>query len=306
MKVPKFNFYSAIITALVVVFIAACTAMMMSSCEPLPWSLPLLPPDDPDYVAPPEPIVLVDTCTGYAPIDTPSFVQAYAEFDTAIPATGWIMIAGSHRDTIYAGEEHLFETKMKAVISAYEPQYSHFVNTNPQASRLSIITRGTDDHTAHQLKVWFITDYAKVYMGYRKRGLYTGGACSCEELIQYAHMFGSLIGFNTRDAFDCDSIRERKVCQAIVDTCKLAQPQSRADLRFNQWDPGDSLLQAFDDAGWDQVLTNLSPGDIVYSRGKAVGRVRNEYVIDMRGYRVHDHDIAAYLDKGYQVIADLD
>lgn len=260
-------------------------------------------------ISPPLPIVNPDTCDTYVHINSPSYIQGYCELDNPI-TNYWVLYVGGsnqnapYQDSIFPGEEASIQPTLQSMLTLYLQQYEHDVYVRSDARRINVLTKGTDNQGTLNLKVWIRADGAKWFFTFNRRCFnHAGTITDTATWMQLCNEYPSMTRFNLRDC-QFDSLEEKTAMLGVLhhDLCKAGEQW--ADFRFNNFAPSDSIVQAFEDAGWQDVLTNVTGNPIVV-RGAIVGVFKSETVADTRGYCATDEQIMSLLDQGFVVIADL-
>lgn len=277
--------------------------VILSGCNELtqaiPW--PDFPEPDTTSITPPPPV----PCTTYQHISDPKFIQGFIEIDEPI-SNYWVLMVGQQRDTFFPGDEGSIPGVLAGFLSNYfSGQYPVRAWANGNATRISTIVKGTDQHTPMQLAVQFRVDGWKIFMSFSNRGLMHDGAIQdIDTLLAISDSFPSLRLFNLKD-LNLDSIEERRymIKNLHHEICKAGEYW--ADFRFNNYAVDDSMKNAYKVAGWDNVLASFTGSTVRSSRGTDIGRFKNEVVVDCRGYHPTDDDIRQLLNLGFVVIADV-
>lgn len=288
------------------IFLLAISACSLEDMIPFVSNGDFIPVVNP----PAEPAVPPDTCETYVHINSPLFLQGYAELDNTI-TDYWVLNVGGHNgqnptysDTVFAGQQNDVPVILENMIELYLPAYTHKARARADAKRISVITDGTETQSLLQMKVWIRAGGAKWWMSFNKRSfLFGGSVTNIDTFLNICNDYPSVTTFNLRDC-NFDSLQEKSAMLGVLnhDLCKAGE--NRADFRFNNYEPSDSIVQAFQDAGWQNVLINVTGNPIVI-RGRVIGSFKSEFLADTRGYNVTEHDILYLLDAGFAVVTDL-
>lgn len=250
------------------------------------------PPVDWNYT-PPLPIVQDTPCTNPQQVLTPAFTTMDMEItDQSVGER--IFCAGTYCDTISIDETGDQAEIIKKVLKLYRPQYNYNVYSNGNDSRrVAFIVDTTNDVNQFKQKVYMRYNGVKHYWGWAVQGFIFSGALVDSQLSVVIKKYPSVRRFNFR-LTDEDSTRYIDYALAILGECK--EGRDWADFRFNPYMMTDSILQAYEDAGWNKVLSFTSDPESRYI-------AYDDRIIDWRlRDHVSDQELQEVINLGYQVI----
>ena len=270
---------------------AILIALLVYSCTFLNEPIHFFDPD----IIDPEPIeidtVPVDTipvdtlpieqdtvCTSHTPITSPAFITSYMIMDD------WqdyiVLNVYPHSDTIYEGED--IQPALDSMVGLIVPQYPRKVYVHDDNRLLqSVMLKGTNDKSKLLGKIWIRYFGARYYFGCEPQSMEVMGSQTEAEFNENLIEFPSFNMINWLHT-DWDSIGYVKSMTIALDSAHCKGGRDWFDTRFNPYEPLPQLLNYAEEAGWNDVLSNV--GEVITLEG-----------------RVSDSEIMKYLNEGYIV-----
>lgn len=257
----------------------ACIMVGVMSCGPAGiFNDPdILHPDPPP--PPPQAICLEDTL-----YTEPPFVTLDLEITDA--STGdRVFCAGNYCDTIHVGEFDTQDQIVDAVMEKFHPEFHYRVFVKEDDTRrMAIIVDGTNNQNLFKSRVRIKYNGLTHFLGWCIQGFIFSGALEYPEYEKMAVNYPSVALFNHRlTAYD--SLDYIRLDSIILGHCK--EGRDWADFRFTPFETPDSILQAYEDAGWNKVLHGFTD---------------DGGPIDVRDRCIEAHYVRGWMNQGRQVI----
>lgn len=203
--------------------------MYITACNLVPAIAPIDWPTEPEAV-------VEDTCTYYVEQTEPKFIEGYVLFDNPQDSILW---RGGLVSSYDLGE----------VIAHLLPGHPYMIRRTPTA--VVVWVMGTNDANFMQTKVWTRTDGAKWYMGWMKQAIMPYGTITADEHLDLIADLPSVDRFNFLHT-NYDSLQYIAIADAILGDCYGGR--AWADFRFNPFPITTEIIEAYQAAGWDNVL----------------------------------------------------
>ena len=262
MKTP--SFYQSIVSTLLAVMAVAAIALI-ASCELIPaiapddwaWNPPAQDSIDIDttqidtigtdtIVAPPP-----DTCTELIEITDPPFVYAYMEITDDVQ-TERTLIIGNYSYVIPEDDTTPLSVVIDSLWELYRPEYSYQTIVDQNDSRkIMTFIKGTNNRQQFYLKAQIRFNGYKQYFGFSTQEIIFATPLTADQYAQKIDEYPSVARFGFYGT-NYDSLEYIKLSLLVLGHCKHGR--ELADFRFNPYPMTDSIINAFEQAGWEQVL----------------------------------------------------
>lgn len=255
------TFYQKIMACLIAAMALAAIALI-ASCE----LIPAIAPDDWAYHPPTTPTDTTDTdtipvdtitvpldtpCTNPVLITDPPFVQAYMDITDDVQTERTIII-GNYSYVVPEDDPTPLAVVIDSLWELYRPEYSYetIVSENDNRKIVTFI-KGTNDRQQFYLKAQIRFNGYKQYFGFATQEIIYATPLTADQYAQKIEEYPSVARFGFYGT-EYDSLQYIKLALQVLGECK--QGRELADFRFNPYPMTDSIINAFEQAGWDQVL----------------------------------------------------
>jgi hypothetical protein len=276
-----------VLSTLVVLFFLFLIVVITTGCEFLSPALPT------DWVGYHDPQASQsDSCEEYTLVEItdPAYINGYMEITEDL-ASSRILYVGPYIYTINPDNSDYLDDALDSLLTLWKPGIEWNVYTKDFDNRVfTIMGDGSNDHNQMLLKVYIRYNGLKHYTGWISQGYIFAGTFNAADYHKIVTKYPSVTRFNFRNT-DWDSIEYERCDTAILhssiymDSCELKAGREWADFRWGIH--SDSIVQLFNDRGWNTVL------HAYYDVGGT---------IDARRGNLTEDEILGFLQHGYQVI----